>query len=407
MLEASSGFPSGEVTPAVAVFRNPDGLTAAERSAVEVARAAGSGAPTSRASSRLAPAVYSRDRTGAFFAVPIRAEGDEEVLIGAVEDVRELVREGLPGRVEAEVTGPAGFSADASKAFEGINTTLLFATVGLVFVLLVLIYRSPIFWALPLVSVLFAESVVRGLGYLLAEAGVVINGQTGGILLVLVFGAGTDYALLLTARYREELHRVEDKHEAMCVALRQAGPGDRRIRRHGRRSAALPEPRAGELGLRARPGGRDGRRGRGGRDADRPAGAPAHRRPARVLAVRPALRAGHQDPGRGAWGRLGLAIERRHRRVWIGSAAGLAVLALGMLTLDDDLTTTNFFRGTVEAVEGQRLLEQSFPAGSGAPTVVLVRDESRRDAALDAARSAPGVASAGRSSAATAARAST
>ena len=103
-----------------------------------------------------------------------------------------------------------------------------------------------------------------------------------------------------------------------------------------------------------------------------------------------------KDPGRSAWGRLGLAIERRHRRVWIGSAAGLAVLALGMLTLDDDLTTTSFFRGTVEAVEGQRLLEQSFPAGSGAPTVVLVRDESRVDAALDAARSAPGVASAGR-----------
>ena len=122
------------------------------------------------------------------------------------------------------MTGPAGFSADASRAFDGINTTLLFATVGLVFVLLVLIYRSPIFWALPLVSVLFAESVVRGLGYLLAEAGAVINGQTGGILLVLVFGAGTDYALLLTARYREELHRVEDKHEAMAIALRRAGP---------------------------------------------------------------------------------------------------------------------------------------------------------------------------------------
>ena len=71
---------------------------------------------------------------------------------------------------------------------------------------------------------MLAEAVVRGLGYLLAEAGVVINGQTGGILLVLVFGAGTDYALLLTARYREELLRTEDKHEAMQVALVRAGP---------------------------------------------------------------------------------------------------------------------------------------------------------------------------------------
>ena len=121
------------------------------------------------------------------------------------------------------MTGPAGFSADATKAFEGINSTLLLVTAGLVFVLLVLIYRSPIFWMLP-VHVLLAESVVRGLGTLLAEAGVVINGQTGGILLVLVFGAGTDYALLLTARYREELQRVEDRYEAMGVALQQGGP---------------------------------------------------------------------------------------------------------------------------------------------------------------------------------------
>ena len=126
------------------------------------------------------------------------------MLIDAVEELRRSRRPACP-RVAAHVTGPAGFSADASKAFEGINSTLLFTTAALVFLLLVLIYRSPIFWALPLLAVLVAESVVRGLGYLLAQAGVVINGQVGGILLVLVFGAGTDYALLLTARYREEL----------------------------------------------------------------------------------------------------------------------------------------------------------------------------------------------------------
>ena len=93
----------------------------------------------------------------------------------------------------------------------------------LVFVLLVIIYRSPIFWVFPLLAVFFAEGLVRGIGSLV-DAGVVVNGQTGGILLVLVFGAGTDYALLL-ARYREELHRHEDKHAAMRVAVRQAGPG--------------------------------------------------------------------------------------------------------------------------------------------------------------------------------------
>ena len=78
--------------------------------------------------------------------------GEEEILIEAVEDVRELVRMDLPPGLEVEVTGPAGFSADASKAFEGINSTLLLATAGLVFVLLVLIYRSPVFWLIPLLG---------------------------------------------------------------------------------------------------------------------------------------------------------------------------------------------------------------------------------------------------------------
>ena len=294
------------------------------------------------------------------------------------------------------MTGPAGFSADASKAFEGINTTLLFATLGLVFVLLVLIYRSPIFWVLPLVSVLFAESVVRGLGYLLAEAGAVINGQTGGILLVLVFGAGTDYALLLTARYREELQRVEDKHEAMVIALRRAGPAI--VASAGTVVAALLCLSLAEVNSLSGLG---------------PVGAMGVAvAAAAMLTVLPALllvggrrafwpfvpRHGTaaEDPGGGAWGRLGRAVERRHRRVWVGSAAALAVLALGMFTLDDDLTTASFFRGTVEAVEGQRLLEQSFPAGASAPAVVLVRDGRTAEAAREAARNTPGVASVGR-----------
>ena len=320
---------------------------------------------------------------------------DEEILIGAVEDVRELVRQELPKGIEVEVTGPAGFSADASRAFDGINTTLLFATVGLVFVLLVLIYRSPIFWALPLVSVLFAESVVRGLGYLLAEAGAVINGQTGGILLVLVFGAGTDYALLLTARYREELHRVEDKHEAMAIALRRAGPAI--VASAGTVVAALLCLSLAQVNSVSGLG---------------PVGAMGVAvAAAAMLTVLPALLlvggrrafwpfvprygAAAQDPELGAWGRLGRGVERRHRRVWVGSAAALGVLALGMFTLDDDLTTANFFRGKVEAVEGQRLLEQSFPAGASAPAVVLVRNERGAGAALEAARNAPGVAAVG------------
>jgi len=386
VLEAAAGFRSGESTPAIAVFRNPAGLGDDGREAVQQAgeRIASAGLA---GVGRIPQPAFSEDGTAAVVPIPITAGGDEDVLIGAVEGSRELVQEGLPEGVQVEVTGPAGFSADASKAFEGINSTLLFATAGLVFVLLVLIYRSPIFWVLPLLTVLFAEAVVRGLGTLLADAGLLINGQTGGILLVLVFGAGTDYALLLTARYREELHRVEDKHEAMRIALRQGGPAI--AASAGTVVAALLCLSVADVNSVAGLG---------------PVGALGVAVAAvAMLTLLPALlliggrrafwpfvpRHGTDaGVGRGFWRGLGRRIERRYRAAWIGTALVLAALALGTLGLDDDLTTANLFRGSVESVRGQKLLEQAFPAGASAPTVVLVTDPARAEDAREAARAA-------------------
>ena len=327
--------------------------------------------------------------------VPIQAEGEVDILVDAVAELRAILGESIPDSIQVKVTGPAGFSADASAAFEGINSTLLLATVALVFFLLVLIYRSPIFWVLPLAAVLVAEAVVRGLGYLLAEAGVVINGQTGGILLVLVFGAGTDYALLLTARYREELLRTEDKHEAMQVALVRAGPAI--LASAGTVVAALLCLSFASVNSISGLG---------------PIGAMGVAvAAAAMLTLLPGLllvggrrafwpyvpRYGSASRReRGVWDRLGSWIERRHRLVWMGSAAALAVLALGALTLDANLTTANSFRGSVESVQGQKLIAESFPAGASAPTTVLVRDPAKTQAALEAARAAGGVASVGR-----------
>ena len=288
------------------------------------------------------------------------------------------------------MTGPAGYSADASKAFEGINSTLLLATAALVFVLLVLIYRSPIFWILPLVAVLVAESVVRGLGLLVAEAGIVINGQTGGILLVLVFGAGTDYALLVTARYREELVRNEDPHRAMQIALRRVGPAI--LASAGTVVAALLCLSIASVNSIAGLG---------------PVGAMGVGVAGlAMLTLLPTLlliggrrafwpyvpRYGMETRTQGrVWRRLGAWIAGRPRGVWVGTVAALAVMSLGILTLDDDLTTANAFRGSTESVQGQRLVEQAFPAGSTAPTVVLVTDPERTDAAIAAASAADGV----------------
>jgi len=389
VLEASKGFPSGEQTPAVVVFRAPAGLAGGARDAVERKRAELVQAEIAGVAG-VSPLAWSEDGTAAVVSVPIVAGGDEKLLVSAVDGVRAIVDEGLPPGLEAQVTGPAGFSADATRAFEGINSTLLLVTAALVFVLLVLIYRSPIFWMLPLFTVLLAEGVVRGVGTLLAEAGLVINGQTGGILLVLVFGAGTDYALLLTARYREELQRVEGKYEAMRVALQRGGPAI--VASAGTVVAALLCLSLARVSSTAGLG---------------PVGAMGVAVAAvAMLTLLPALlliggrrafwpfvpRPGsHQSERSGFWRRLGRRIERRHRVAWVGTTLALSALALGTLGLDDNLTTANAFRGSVESVQGQRLLEQSFPAGESAPTVVLVTDPGRLGPAVAAARSSEGV----------------
>jgi putative drug exporter of the RND superfamily len=396
VLEAAQTFPSGDATIATIVFHDPGGLNAAERQSIETALD-GLAIEAVPSATQATPPRYSRDGNAAVAAVPIVAEGDVDALVGAVDAIRSTLEASLPPTIETKVTGPAGFSADASAAFEGINSTLLFATVALVFVLLILIYRSPIFWVLPLFAVLLAEGAVRGFGYGLTQAGVVINGQTGGILLVLVFGAGTDYALLLTARYREELLCREDKHEAMQVALVRAGPA--MLASAGTVVAALlcltlasvnstaglgP---VGAMGVSIAAAAMltllPGLLLVGGRRAFWPyvpqvgGGAPSERR-------------------RGVWERLGTWIEGRCRAVWIVAALALGALALGVVTLDDNLTTANSFRGSVGSVEGQKLIAQSFPAGASAPTVVLVRDRDKLASALAAARSAEGVAAVGR-----------
>ncbi len=390
VLQAADGFPSGQVTPAVAVFRNPSGLKADGRATVEAKREALEQA-TIEGATGVSPVTWSKDGREAVISVPIDAGGDEELLVSAVDEVRDIVGERLPPGLEAHVTGPAGFSADATKAFEGINTTLLLVTAALVFVLLVLIYRSPIFWILPLFTVLLAEGVVRGFGTLLAEAGLVINGQTGGILLVLVFGAGTDYALLLTARYREELQLVEDRYEAMRVALRQGAPAI--VASAGTVVAALLCLSVAQVNSTA------GLGPVGARGVAVAAVAMLTLLPALLLiGGRRAFWPFVPRPGAagaaatsGFWARLGRRIERRHRIAWVGTTLVLVALALGTLGLDDDLTTANAFRGSVESVKGQRLLERSFPAGESAPTVVLVTDPGKVGAAMAAARSTEGV----------------
>jgi putative drug exporter of the RND superfamily len=223
-LKAIERFPDGEISPAVTVITRAGGLNADDRARAQQLVEDLNAKPPPHTRGTQGP-IPSQD--GAAMLVVTQVEntgGTGDEFLDSVKNIRERAHALRGDGREVEVTGAAGFGADAIEVFGDINGQLLLAAGGLVLLLLILIYRSPIFWAIPFFTVLFAETSARGLGYLLAEAGVTINGQSGGILPVLVFGAGTDYALLLVARYREELRRHDSSHEAMQLALRTAGP---------------------------------------------------------------------------------------------------------------------------------------------------------------------------------------
>src|ERR687895_442104 len=204
-------------------------LTAAEAPQGGTGQPEGCGGPTTPIPGQ--PADYapfvgplcSEDGKAAIVTAYLKGEGEGDLILDPVEFWRDTVSD-PGGGLEVKITGGAGYAADAIEVFESINGTLLLAAVSLVIFLLILIYRSPIFLFIPLAAIIFAEMLARSVGYGLSELGVTINGQSSAIMSILVLGAGTDYALLIVARYREELHHTLDRHEAMRAAITSAGP---------------------------------------------------------------------------------------------------------------------------------------------------------------------------------------
>jgi RND superfamily putative drug exporter len=308
--------------------------------------------------------------------------------------VRRAVRDPGPG-LDVKVTGDAAFSADAITVFREIDARLLLGSILLVIVLLALIYRSPFFLWIPLAAVGLAEQMTRSLGYGLTELGVTVNGEAASILSIIVLGAGTDYALLLVARYREELRRQDDQYEAMARALRTAGPAI---------LASGATVMAALLCLTlAKVNGTSGLGPVGAMGVAVAMLATLTLLPALLLifgrrAFGPSIpRAGDAgaDETRGRWRAVGERVAGNPRRVAAGVAVALGVMALGLLNYDDGLTRGNQFRGSVEAVKGQDLLDRSFPGGSPAPTQVAVSNPEviGETAVLGALRNVPGVAS--------------
>jgi putative drug exporter of the RND superfamily len=205
-------FPGGERVPAIVVISRDDGtpLTRTDLDAVE----------------RKWPSVQvSEDGAAALAVVPLDADLTGFELNDAVKGVRASAAEGLPADLKSEVTGGPAFGADIANSFSGANITLLAVTAFVVALLLIATYRSPVLWLVPLAVIGFADRVAAVVGSAVAQAvGMHPDGSTSGITSVLVFGAGTNYALLLISRYREELGRNDNHRDALGVAVRRAGP---------------------------------------------------------------------------------------------------------------------------------------------------------------------------------------
>ncbi|MDQ3103489.1 MAG: MMPL family transporter, partial [Actinomycetota bacterium] len=376
-LLASESIQGDEKAPIVVVYRREGGLTRGDFERIDSDRETLNADLPPRTSEYSEP-IPSPDENAALIQADISADGESETILDPVDQARELVvdEEGL----DTAVAGGAAISADAIEVFESIDGALLLATGLIVFILLLAVYRSPIFWFFPLLVVIFAELASRGIGYGLTEIGVTVNGQSAGILPVLVFGAGTDYALLLVARYREELRRHGDKHDAMAEALRRAGPA---ILASGLTViAALLCLVLADV---------EGTSGLGPIGATGIAVAMVA-----MLTALPALlviagrwafwpfvpHVGDEaaDETHGIWRRIGDRIAARPRAVWGATIAFLLILSLGWLNISFGLTQGNQFRDDVESVAGQELLAQSFPAGASAPTEVIVRDPADQEA---------------------------
>ncbi|WP_354643991.1 MMPL family transporter [Kitasatospora camelliae] len=389
VLNEQKAFQPTDVLRAVVVYERPGGITPQDQAKAQQDAAAFATAPHV-----LGPVVgpqSSQDGQALQTVVPVDIGiGGWEDLRPAVDSLRDTATADGAG-MAVHVTGPAGVGADQAEAFAGIDSTLLFATVGVVIVLLLLTYRSPVLWLFPLLSAGAALVVSQAVIYLLAaHAGLTVNAQSAGILIVLVLGAGTDYALLLTARYREELRRHVDRHEAMALALHRAGPAV---------CASSATVVASMLCLLVAE--MNSTRGLGPVCAIGVLVALAA-----MLTLLPALLVifgrwifwpvkpvyGSPEPTRsGWWARVGGWIAGRPRSVWAGTTVVLAACCLGLVSLNAvGLSTAGTFTGHPDSVAGQQVLVKHFPGGTGAPLTIISTAESGA-AVGRAAAATPGI----------------
>ncbi|MBC6461171.1 MMPL family transporter [Actinomadura sp. HBU206391] len=355
-------FRTDEIMPAVLVYtgRGADATATADRAAL--ARFAAEG-------EQVSPPIRSEDGRALMTVVPLSTEvGD---VTDTIDDIRRIAGADVPPDVDVAVGGPAGSLTDQVAVFDSLDSTLMIATGLVVAALLLITYRSPFLWLLPLLAVGFAAVLTQVGTYLLARyAELPVNPQSSGILMVLVFGVGTDYALLLIARYREELHRHQNRHEAMRIALRRSGPAI--LASAGTIAVGLACLALADL------------------DSSRSIGLVGA---VGVLcglfamtSVLPALLviAGrwvfwpfvprNGTPARKAdtvWSRIGAAVARRPRWSWTMSLAFTGALALSGAGISLGLQQSEMFQDKPESVVAQERISAHYPSGASDPATIV------------------------------------
>jgi RND superfamily putative drug exporter len=371
-VELGERFPAGDDSTAVVLFTVADGtLSPAQLSAVTASFTDQLTQPGSAPSGGPPVLIPSEDGTAAIGVLPIQAEGNA-ANAQAVEDLRTTLRNEAPDGVSVQVTGPAAIRADLGAVFDGANVRLLLATASVVAVLLLITYRSPILWLVPLIVVGIADRLAAVLAtHVLEATGVAWDESTVGILSVLVFGAGTDYALLLISRYRDELRTTPDRFAAMRTALGRTA------------EAVLASATTVVLGvltllLSAIPA----TRGLGLASAVGIVVAAGY-----ALVVLPSVlvlfgrwvfwplipRVGQAQlvESRSIWRWVGDRVARRPMAFVAGTVAVLVAMAAGITQISMGLSDADQFLKKPEAIAASERLAESFPAGSSDPAVVI------------------------------------
>jgi RND superfamily putative drug exporter len=368
VLKAQANFPQGRINPAIVVYQRAGGLTEADkqRAATDLQSLTKKFTPQAG----LQQPVVAKDGQALIYQIPLVAPSNVQegkYILDSVDAMRKQLGE-PGGGLQVKVSGPAGRDADQFLIFRDLQYQLVIIPVIVVAILLLLIYRSPLLFLVPLLTVGMANQVGSAITYeLIKNTDLVINSMSTGVLSILIYGAGTDYALLLISRYREELARHEDRHEAMREALRRSG------------GAIIASGATVGLGLLCL--------------FVAELNATLALAPIGIVAVLSAVLAmltllpallvifgrwlfwprtphvGDVKHTSGFWKRAGALVQTRPRALWMVTSLVLVLAVMGLAAFNVPQQT--MFTKTPDSASGQKLISAHFPAGDSNPANVI------------------------------------